>query len=65
MRRSIPLPNESIQSLKPMHDAMVIFQLRMRLFEIDVLAGVESPEKLLNCFAIEDLVVNTEDWPLC
>lgn len=65
MRRMIPLPNESIQSLKPIHDSMVIFQLRMRLLEIDVLAGLESPEKLLNCFAIEDLVVNCEDWPRC
>ena len=65
MERMIPLPDESIRSMKLYHnDPLFQFQLRMRLLELDIALNVDKADKLLNCLAIEYMVLNGE-WPRC
>lgn len=66
MRRMIPLPDESIRSLKLRYanDPMVEFQLRMKLLELDIAMNVAFSDKLLNCMMIESMVL-TGEWPEC
>lgn len=64
MLRAIPLPDESIQSLKRRHDPLAEFQFRMGLVVLDAIIGTDPIDVVINNRALETLVLNN-DWPKC
>lgn len=65
MLRAIPLPDETVESMKhEYHDPMASFLLRMRLWELDQFFGNSNDDTLINELEIEQLVI-TQKWPTC
>ena len=64
MLRAIPLPDESVWTMKQRFDPLQTFMFRMRLWELDQILGVTGIDNEINEVEIEYLVM-TNDWPEC
>lgn len=63
--RAIPLPDETLWSLKNRKNPVVEFQFRMKLWELDQVLKTDPLDVMINEAEIEHLVTREDCWGRC